>query len=768
MAVGVVLFAVVGGGAWLVRPGPPPRITGVRPLATRTAPSPWGNDVLTDGERVYYLTAERDQVTLHQVAGTGGEVVDIPLLFRDPAFLLGTIPGESALLVGGSQTESLPTGTEEGWPLWRVPVPAGAPQRVGDLLAVSADGSPDGRSLALMRNRSIVLASLDGSELRELCRLAGPGNRVRWSPDGTRIRFSSSGPGSSSEQWIWEISATGGSPRPLWPGHWGAWVGDRHYVFDRPPTHDLFVATESRWAPWWPSRPQQLTSGPLRYGCFGASRDGRRLFAGFSPSQPAGGGTLMRYDQAAKLFEPALGGESAIYAEPSPDGQWLAWVRFPEGTLWRSRPDGSERLQLTRLPAWAHLPRWSPDGTRLAFASQTDPSKPDIEIRVVTADGSKTDLIARPNVSAGVLWDPCWLPDDSILFSHQAAPSGLLRFDPLTHRVEPVPGAARLLHPKCSPQGDVLATSNDEQGARWKLRRSGTAEWRDVGPSRGAYPNWTRDGRSICSLSLPSRRIDCLRLDTGRVDPITDTSTVQLAVWVVVPWMGLDAQDRPLVTATTTRSTNLYALDWERRRSRPLRFRKEAHALSRLSHPHVAHLLDFDSEDGIDFLVMELVAGSSLDAGAATGTAPGEGRPAPRRPARPRPPGRPRPGVVHRDLKPSNLAPHPRRPPQDPRLRPRAARRPAPSQPRPHDRDRDGRGGRRRKPALHGPGAAPRKAPRRPDRPLLGGRRPLRARDRPASLRQPQRGRPHGRHPARAPAARRARCPPPSRPASSR
>jgi hypothetical protein len=155
------------------------------------------------------------------------------------------------------------------------------------------------------------------------------------------------------------------------------------------------------------------------------------------------------------------------------------------------------------------------------------------------------------------------VPDDSILFSHQAAPSGLFRFDPLTHRVEPVPGAARLLYPKCSLQGDVLATSNDEQGARWKLRRSGTAEWRDVGPSQGAYPSWTRDGRSVCSLSVSSHRIDCLRLDTGRVDPITDTSAFQLAVWVVVPWMGLDAQDRPLVTATTTRSTNLYALDWE-------------------------------------------------------------------------------------------------------------------------------------------------------------------------------------------------------------
>jgi hypothetical protein len=44
------------------------------------------------------------------------------------------------------------------------------------------------------------------------------------------------------------------------------------------------------------------------------------------------------------------------------------------------------------------------------------------------------------------------------------------------------------------------------------------------------------------------------------------------------------------------------------------RFRKEAHALSRLSHPHIASLFDFDTtEDGTDFLVMELVTGPSLD-----------------------------------------------------------------------------------------------------------------------------------------------------------
>ena len=42
------------------------------------------------------------------------------------------------------------------------------------------------------------------------------------------------------------------------------------------------------------------------------------------------------------------------------------------------------------------------------------------------------------------------------------------------------------------------------------------------------------------------------------------------------------------------------------------RFRKEALALSKLNHPNIAFIYDFDTHGGIDFLVMEYVAGTSL------------------------------------------------------------------------------------------------------------------------------------------------------------
>jgi serine/threonine-protein kinase len=54
-------------------------------------------------------------------------------------------------------------------------------------------------------------------------------------------------------------------------------------------------------------------------------------------------------------------------------------------------------------------------------------------------------------------------------------------------------------------------------------------------------------------------------------------------------------------------SANLVADEAARKR-----LRREAHALSRLNHPHINLIYDFDSQDGVDFLVMEFVRGENL------------------------------------------------------------------------------------------------------------------------------------------------------------
>jgi serine/threonine protein kinase len=43
------------------------------------------------------------------------------------------------------------------------------------------------------------------------------------------------------------------------------------------------------------------------------------------------------------------------------------------------------------------------------------------------------------------------------------------------------------------------------------------------------------------------------------------------------------------------------------------RFEQEARSISRLQHPNICVVHDIGSEDGIDFMVMEYVAGQTLD-----------------------------------------------------------------------------------------------------------------------------------------------------------
>jgi len=84
-------------------------------------------------------------------------------------------------------------------------------------------------------------------------------------------------------------------------------------------------------------------------------------------------------------------------------------------------------------------------------------------------------------------------------------------------------------------------------------------------------------------------------------------------------------------------------------------FRKEALALAKLNHPNIETIYEFNSQDGVDFLAMELVPGQSLDEMLYGGPMPelevvrlgtqfAEGLAAAHEQ-----------GIIHRDLKPANL-----------------------------------------------------------------------------------------------------------------
>ena len=85
------------------------------------------------------------------------------------------------------------------------------------------------------------------------------------------------------------------------------------------------------------------------------------------------------------------------------------------------------------------------------------------------------------------------------------------------------------------------------------------------------------------------------------------------------------------------------------------RMRREAHALSKLNHPNIATVHDFGHEDGVDFVVMELIQGESLATKLRRGAIPFEGALIIARQIAAGLEEAHAHGVVHRDLKPGNV-----------------------------------------------------------------------------------------------------------------
>ena len=126
------------------------------------------------------------------------------------------------------------------------------------------------------------------------------------------------------------------------------------------------------------------------------------------------GGTWQVWVMNADGSEPAQvssnGGETPAF---SPDGR-LAWSADSDGdgvySLYVANSDGSEATALTPENEHAYLPRWSPDGSRIAYESNLDG---DHDVYVVNADGSgSVNLTPEASLEAG----PAWLPDGRIVF----------------------------------------------------------------------------------------------------------------------------------------------------------------------------------------------------------------------------------------------------------------------------------------------------------------------------------------------------------------
>jgi Tol biopolymer transport system component/DNA-binding winged helix-turn-helix (wHTH) protein len=506
--------------------------------------------LFTDGPRLYYqLTGPlASDWELRQVLLNGNE--DTPAGVPAGRFRIhGLSPDD---------TEFLATSFIDGQStVWTVPVSGGSPHRIGNLIADDISWSHDGKWFAYAQADQLFLAKPDGTSSYRLTKVpegSSSIDHVRWSPDDRRIRFTVITPTTRA---LWEIGADGSNLRKMqfpWPGRemecCGEWSRDgRYFVFksQREQISNLWALEEK--ADWWRRTnpdPVQLTFGPVNYYEPLPSRDGHSIFAtGVEPS-----GELVRYDAGRKDFVPFLDGRSWAHLAFSRDGQWMAYVAYPEGTLWRARSDGTEQLQLTFPPLQAGAPRWSADGERIAFHA-IEPGQVWKDY-LISAQGGNPDPFPEEAASQS---SPDWVPDrDALTYSRDnaAANHALYIFDRRSGHTEKIAGSEGLYGPLWSPNGRFLMAV-DVPADRLVLVDLTSGKRTPIAASV-QWPAWSPDSKYIYFARFGVNSIFRVRVPDGKEEKFLSLP------FRVAPWPFTVAQDGSVVLLREHGRYNVYAL----------------------------------------------------------------------------------------------------------------------------------------------------------------------------------------------------------------
>ena len=556
--------------------------TSVRPASlirvvqlTQTGQIELGHGAATDGTRVYFTERDAGRWSLAQVSVEGGAPLPLPLPLEQPLAnpdILDISPDRSNLLIASG------SGPEIERPFWVVPTVGGSPRRVGDVTGHAGTWSRDGSRIVFARGGALYLAASDGTNPRKLLDTPGIPYSIRWAPP-TRadvLRFSMVRP-DLGPRLLWEVSAGGTGLHPVlrdWNSGTAEPDGDDNGNWTANGDYYLFRALRSRVSSVYAMRakrifprafegpPVLLYSTPLDFSSLAPNPDGKHIF--FAAGQERR--ELVRYDPRRAQFAPFLSGVQGRSISFSKDGDWIAYVTAPDDLLWRSRPDGSERLQLTSPSVHASEPRWSPDGTQIAFSGGRVGHAS--RIYVVPAAGGAPEPVTDSPLSDS---DANWSADGkSLVFARRLPPGlsgepGLYLMELQNRKTAFLPGSEPLVQPAWSPNGRYIAAAG-RAANRIMVLNLDTREWSPLVSGEGlGAPFWSRDNKyvyyqetltpdqPIFRAAVSGRRQEKpQRLAGAKQIPQSNSIGYLLA--------GLAPDDAPIASVIYTNS-DIYALD---------------------------------------------------------------------------------------------------------------------------------------------------------------------------------------------------------------
>ena len=533
-----------------------PRITGYRQLTSDGFPKE--GRLLTDGRLVYFTehvshNANSD-ARLAAAPVAGGEVT-YPTAPVQPTTLLDIAART------GDRLYWITTHFDAGSTLvWRAKE---GPLEPMGMETSYASISPDGHTLAYGDlHHNLYLRNPAGASTLLTIPVRGNARWLRWSPDGKRIRFSAFDP-ASSESSLWEVRRDGSNlrqlPIPVGEGKQlcsQGWTADgRYFIFSEYGSLDhrssLWVVPDDA-VSLIRLKPVRL-SAALDFRSVVAAPDGSRIFA----IGTAFRNELARFDLQKREFVPLWEGFPAIDMGFSHDGDWAAFARYPECTLWVSRADGSERRQITSPGLEAHQPHWSPDGRRIAFMGRMPGKLWQIYI-VNVAGGVPEEVKPDDPFDQGV---PSWSADGrSLVFGElrDRKPDAemVIRVLDLRTGAETVlPGSKGKWSPRWSPDGRyILAQTTDFKELDLFDCKSQT--WKPLARAYGDDATWSLNGRFVHFMASTERgrALFRVRVEDGKVEQLALQPEYEYS------WSGVAPDGSPL-TLRSVKIEEIYALD---------------------------------------------------------------------------------------------------------------------------------------------------------------------------------------------------------------
>jgi sugar lactone lactonase YvrE len=510
--------------------------------------------LFTDGARLYFVS----HGVPSEMAVSGGLIARMPNIETGMQLMDISADGTKILEWKPAVDDATRRGS-----LWVASSLGGTPRRVAHPLVntpdfVGAAFSPDAQSIFFTDQRTLYSADADGNNVKRIWDAPMSVDGICFSPDGRELTVLlwTSTLGSR----LWQIKPDGSAPRELlpdWPARaeqWGQkWTPDgRHFTFqsDSEGRANVYELVFPRWFEFW-KKPAavRITGNQIPILASAPARDSKRLFVLGRMDQ----GAMQALDPRTGKLEPFLSGLAASEFAISPDRQWMVYVDYPSGNLWKARLDLSEPLQLTHTISYN--PKWSPDGKWLVY---TDLDK----LFLIAADGGTPEkLIASGEHEVC----PAWSQDGkSILFSYynftDQPSGGIFSVDVATRKVTLLPNTGGLSAPSWSPDGKFMVAIASKP-SRMMLYSAETKAWTVLTEFQvpWGFWTWTSDSKALyMGLMQGQNGIYRISVPEGKWAKVADMDGVAASDANV----SLTADGQPAMM-THVGVAQVYSLQWK-------------------------------------------------------------------------------------------------------------------------------------------------------------------------------------------------------------